>query len=556
MGLVLPPELAGLLSQVGGHWPDADEDRLHELAASWRGLAAELRAVGADGSGVAQTVTGDHRGESIDAFAGHWQGFATEIEHGANAAEQAAVGIDAMARATLQAKSALVDGLQAILHRIREAHAAGLGALVGSLLGIAGTFFQRIRASLAGIVGKGPIARLLRSAGGSFGTLFATTSAAAAGKPHPGESGVTIPAAGTDARRVFGWWRGLSPDQQQRLISQEPWKIGRLNGVPAWARDKANRIVLQKNKAWLEWRKNQLKKLQKGEDIGPNQPSLGEAMWEIEDINRKLAGIEALEKKLRAIEGMPEPKLHGKSNVFLLGYDSQGDLAGHAIVSIGDPNLADNVVTYVPGFGNQLTSIGGLIDRASILAHQADTLGHGKTASIVWLGYDPPQVTNAPRAATDGLAETAVGPLNGFMDGIREARYPGTAPHTTMLGHSYGSLAVGKAAAYAHEHGSSLADDVVLVGSPGPGVGHAKDLGDPNHVWVGEAKNDPIADLPRFGGDPSEERFGAQNFRVQDDGGHSGYWDKESLQNIARIVTRDGHVQRVPPHRDPPPSHA
>jgi hypothetical protein len=35
MGVTLSGELADLLTEAGGRWPQADEDRLHELAGSW-----------------------------------------------------------------------------------------------------------------------------------------------------------------------------------------------------------------------------------------------------------------------------------------------------------------------------------------------------------------------------------------------------------------------------------------------------------------------------------------------------------------------------------------
>ena len=58
-----------------------------------------------------------------------------------------------------------------------------------------------------------------------------------------------------------------------------------------------------------------------------------------------------------------------------------------------------------------------------------------------------------------------------------------------MVGLSYGSTVVGLAG-----RGPGLvADDVILVGSPGVGVAHAADLGlDPAHVWASTAKHDVI----------------------------------------------------------------
>jgi pimeloyl-ACP methyl ester carboxylesterase len=124
----------------------------------------------------------------------------------------------------------------------------------------------------------------------------------------------------------------------------------------------------------------------------------------------------------------------------------------------------------------------------------------------------------------------------------------GAAPlHLTLIGHSYGSLAVG----YAMRRRPAV-DDVVLLGSPGAAARHARDLlDDPGHVFVGEARGDAVADLGWFNTDPSSPRFGAR--QLQTDGGvdpvtqvylrashgHSDYLSPatESVRNVAAVVT-------------------
>src|SRR5690242_3066762 len=53
----------------------------------------------------------------------------------------------------------------------------------------------------------------------------------------------TIPPPGTDPRAVKAWWDGLSPAQQRWLIEHDPSAIGMMDGVPADARDQANRLL-------------------------------------------------------------------------------------------------------------------------------------------------------------------------------------------------------------------------------------------------------------------------------------------------------------------------
>lgn len=72
-------------------------------------------------------------------------------------------------------------------------------------------------------------------------------------------------------------------------------------------------------------------------------------------------------------------------------------------------------------------------------------------------------------------------------------------------------------------------DDVVLVGSPGVGVDHAKDLNiDPAHVYVARRSEDTLmhyAPAPSllFGLDPMDTGFGAHHLQAGDSD-HSHYW--------------------------------
>jgi len=64
---------------------------------------------------------------------------------------------------------------------------------------------------------------------------------------------------------------------------------------------------------------------------------------------------------------------------------------------------------------------------------------------------------------------------------------------------AYGSLTTG----IALQRGTGV-DDVVFFGSPGIGTNDVRDLGlRSGHVFVVEARNDPVADLATFGTDPN-----------------------------------------------------
>jgi pimeloyl-ACP methyl ester carboxylesterase len=280
--------------------------------------------------------------------------------------------------------------------------------------------------------------------------------------------------------------------------------------------------------------------------------------------------------------------------MYLLGVDDEGN--GRAIVSYGNPDASRNVSAYVPGLGTALDSDFAKNDlkRARDTAIDAQKYDPS-SASIVWLGYDAPQLP-ADKVMEDfsvmSMDDAKVGATayNRFMAGM-SATNEHADPHITAIGHSYGSLTVGQAA---QRHGGIPGvDDIVLVGSPGTGADRAEDLNaGKGHVFVGAAENDPVTRLPSkkeaavgtvgffgggpagayligdladqgdddvwFGKDPASKEFGARRFAVDDgprpviDGqgptpAHSNYFDPgkdlESSDNIAKIVA--GQSDRI-----------
>jgi Alpha/beta hydrolase len=313
------------------------------------------------------------------------------------------------------------------------------------------------------------------------------------------------PAVGTPPAAVQRWWNSLGAGERAWLLVHEPEVVGGLDGVPAAARDAANRLLLDR--------------------------LLSSTM----DVNRP-GGLVALAARLaREVD----------QRAYLLSLDPAGD--GRAVVAVGDPDAATNVVTYVPGAGAALRNVGMLMDRTDRMATAAPG-----AAAVLWLGYDAPDGVDAARI---GAARRGAGALDRFEDGLR-ATHLGSPGHLTVLGHSYGSLLVGTAA---HDHHLDV-DDLVFVGSPGVGVNAATQLGVPvEHVWSSTARSDPIqltglADRrPEwfdrdplhdlwYGMNPSRPEFGGRIFG-SDPGSwrhpfatHDGYFDGASLAVIGAIV--------------------
>jgi hypothetical protein len=351
---------------------------------------------------------------------------------------------------------------------------------------------------------------------------------------------------------VQAWWAGLSPTLQAELIQDYPQQIGNRDGIPSADRDKANLAYLPLLLSSLE---------------SDYSAASGDAAAALKD---KIDGVKGIKEQLDAGRE-PRP--------YLLGLGADGN--GRAIMSYGNPDTSKNVSAYVPGLNTKLSGhfASSDVDRAWNVANAAKWADPSSTtASIVWLGYDAPQMDGFNWAATDVTSEddakAGAPAYNSFLNGIR-ATHEGGSPHVTAIGHSYGSLTVGEAT---QQPGGLPADDVVLVGSPGVGVDRAADLGvGADHVYVGSAENDQVTHLPNpfvyispqstmgpnenyFGTDPADGAFGGHRFGVapgEDTGftglvtgnlpAHSLYFDPteggDSLNSIASVVA--GHGDKV-----------
>ncbi len=365
--------------------------------------------------------------------------------------------------------------------------------------------------------------------------------------------GEDVPADKSPAERKK-WWDGLTDEQREEYLEVAPDLVGGLDGIPATARDEANRTYL---------------------------PIL------MDELARE--GGDDAKTKLDALRGIQE-KLNAPSDppMFLLGIGDEGN--GRAIVSYGNPDTSRNVSAYVPGLGTKLNEefVDDTMKRAQDTAKGARR-HDPSSASIIWLGYDAPQLVDV---MTRGDAQRGAPAYNEFMAGL-SATNQNADPHVTAIGHSYGSLTVGTAAQ--QSGGIPGADDIILLGSPGVDAQKAEELGvGKDHVFVGAADNDPVTHLPTkgeaamgwltsgplgalvsrdlfdigdddvyFGKDPASEAFDARRFKVDDGpamfrelGGfdaHSQYFtpevDPESAKNIARIVAGQPDLITTEEHR-------
>jgi pimeloyl-ACP methyl ester carboxylesterase len=249
--------------------------------------------------------------------------------------------------------------------------------------------------------------------------------------------------------------------------------------------------------------------------------------------------------------GAPFASWLGQGRQFL-AFDPRGN--GRVVEVFGDLGSADRIAVLVPGVSttaeNFDTGLDDVRDRAPAVqardlydATRAAAPGE-KVAVIAWLGYDAPQGIGRS-AAREELARAGATSLHGFTEDLAVMR-PGA--RVTLVGHSYGSVVAGLAAAGLPPQ----VKDLVVVGSPGMGVSRAADLHTSAQVWAGQAAQDWIDWVPAYqvwgaghGTLPAAAGFGARVFGTQGVIDHDHYLapGTQSLGNIVSIVLgRDASV--------------
>jgi pimeloyl-ACP methyl ester carboxylesterase len=195
----------------------------------------------------------------------------------------------------------------------------------------------------------------------------------------------------------------------------------------------------------------------------------------------------------------------------------------------------------VPGvdttFADFDRGLGGVARRAP--AVQARNLyavlasSSSRVAVVAWLGYHPPQGLGLD-AAREDVARDGAAALTSFVRGIAA---PGR--RITLIGHSYGAIVVGLAAARL-----PFVRDLVTLGAPGMGVDRASQLGGAR-VWSALAEADWIRRVPEVrvldlghGRRPSSPGFGSVLLPSGGVAGHDYYLTPGSvtLAAVANVV--------------------
>lgn len=253
---------------------------------------------------------------------------------------------------------------------------------------------------------------------------------------------------------------------------------------------------------------------------------------------------------LEQMEAVKE-ELEGEDK-FLIFYDPWATGGGQAAISTGDPDLADNVSTMVPGMLNHMGTIGTPMERSEEFYEQMNEKDPDSDhASVVWMGYNtPPAGEWDPANAAEDLAA--------FQEGLRASHQGDSPAHSTVVGHSFGAYVAG-AADNPNIGGGLGADALVLIGGPGASVDNVTELStDASDVhaivgdddWINWARDFPI-DVPldddfgrplhhdRFYLDPEDrETFHGNRLNPWEETEHSDYFvDEETLDYLGDVLT-------------------
>ncbi|MBA2429004.1 MAG: hypothetical protein H0V55_04695 [Thermoleophilaceae bacterium] len=348
-----------------------------------------------------------------------------------------------------------------------------------------------------------------------------------------------LPGAGPAAARVLD---RLPPAEGLRLAERHPEIVGPLDGAPPPMRYAANRVLMERAVADLDAEVARIDR-----EIARHRAAIAAGADLLARIRSGERNRELLASRSRRFSRwVADPRRN-----FLL-FDPRGD--GRVAEVVGDLDGAPHVAVMVPGTGSDIDNFDDhLAPRAHELRAAARRHAGADVAVVAWLGYDPPDTI--PGAALGGRARNGGQALSRFVESV-EVRGD---PHTTVVGHSYGSVTTGNAAA-----GWRMpADDVVFTGSPGTG-GRRRDvsaLGGGSRFWAGEAPYDLVAPAPVHGEAPGDPGFGARLFDASGEErppnqvvhNHQSYYRRgsASMRNLANIAGAWPDDVTPPPPRRP-----
>lgn len=372
--------------------------------------------------------------------------------------------------------------------------------------------------------------------------------------PPSWDDGSQIP-VGKSPEEVYQWWASLSDEEKAKLRGDWPDKIGNLDGIPVEDRDKANRIIMERD-------------INRPAEVAASRGvTVEEVLAHPDQYGMNPQMMDRYHNGLKTREALEGTAKEARAQTYLQVYDPErfgGD--GRAAIAIGNPDASPNTAVVVPGTGNSVEG-GWLAGSDAVnLYKEANAADRAHpTAVVAWMGYDAPDALYDPRVGTTALAREGGELLAADVNALNVTNRGDN--HMTVLGHSYGSTTVSDAAA-----GFGMrADDVVLVGCPGTDMASSAadfHLNEGGHLYVGAASTDPVTQLGAIpqvpvpgtdmsvslGTDPALDGYGSTRFKAEVPGltwphsDHSQYYTPgyESLYSMGDIVS--GHGDQLAAH--------
>ena len=284
--------------------------------------------------------------------------------------------------------------------------------------------------------------------------------------------------------QVAAWWNSLPENHKQF-----PDNLRHLDGIPAYARDRANRFALEgyidanghEHRGALEDAKEavndaqkkydaELKNVRPGAKSGYTNSQALAAKDELERAKTAYEDLKTIKKQIANADRMNK----GLAPAYLLDFDYDKKYERTtAIVSSGNPDTATHVSTVVPGIGTNVRGdLGYYMDFNDRLRKQTAHAGidPNNVATISYLGYVAPKndAGHLYQAADIGYADRAAPKLARFEEGLRASAEANNHNFVnTLIGHSYGSTTSGKSMTLV---APGTVDRFIMCGSPGSGA--------------------------------------------------------------------------------------
>ena len=323
--------------------------------------------------------------------------------------------------------------------------------------------------------------------------------------------------------QVAAWWNSLPDDRKQLFMDHRPDEIRHLDGLPAYARDRANKHALdgylhadgtyragafEESKEELSAATEEYNKAKKEYLKAASETSTNHIPADLREKYRKAAERMRVAQEhyddLSAIRRQTNDFERAKSGLppaYLLDFDYDKDhQRTTAIVSSGNPDTATHVSTLVPGIGTNVRGdLGDYMEINERLRKQTAYAGidPNNVATISYLGYVAPKNEGVDLIqATDiRYADRAAPKLARFEEGLRASAEANNHNFVnTLIGHSYGSTTSGKSMTLV---APGTVDRFIMCGSPGSGVQSIDEYNVPkDHVYVSSIPtHDSVQDL-------------------------------------------------------------